>query len=110
MSDIDHTSVFLGQSLKAIEIKTKINKWDIIKLTSFCIAKEAINKMKRQTMEWERERLEEENRIQEQQGKAQTWTQLQYSCGFSGGPESEESGLHLSSGLPPCDSPWWGQD
>ena len=26
-SDINHTNVFLGQSLKAIEIKTKINKW-----------------------------------------------------------------------------------
>ena len=47
-SDINHTAVFLGQSLKAIEIKTKISKWDLIKLTSFCIAKETINKMKRQ--------------------------------------------------------------
>ena len=32
-SDIDHTSVFLGQSPKAIEIKGKINKWGLIKLT-----------------------------------------------------------------------------
>ena len=47
-SDINHTAVFLGQSLKAIEIKAKISKWDLIKLTSFCIAKETINKMKRQ--------------------------------------------------------------
>ena len=38
-SDINSTDVFLGQSPKAIEIKTKINKWDLIKLTSFCIAK-----------------------------------------------------------------------
>ena len=30
------TNVFLGQSLKAIEIKAKINKWDLIKLTNFC--------------------------------------------------------------------------
>ena len=46
-SDINCTSVFLGQSLKAIEIKTKINKCDLIKLTSFCTAKETINKTKR---------------------------------------------------------------
>ena len=42
-----------SQSPKAIEIKTKINKCDIIKLISFCIAKEIINKMKRQPTEWE---------------------------------------------------------
>ena len=46
--------MFLGQSPKAIEIKTKINKWDLIKLTSFCIAKETIKKPKRQPMEWEK--------------------------------------------------------
>ena len=50
-SDINHTNVFLGQSPKAIEIKTKINKWDLIKLTSFCTAKETINKTKRQPTE-----------------------------------------------------------
>ena len=50
-SDINRTNVFLGQSLKAIEIKTKINKWDLIKLISFCTAKETINKTKRQPTE-----------------------------------------------------------
>ena len=34
-SDINFTNVFLGQSPKATEIKTKINQWDLIKLTSF---------------------------------------------------------------------------
>ena len=43
-SDINHTNVFLGQSLKAIEIKAKINQWDLIKHTSFCTAKETMKK------------------------------------------------------------------
>ena len=45
---------FLDTPLRAIKIKTKINKWDLIKLKSFCTAKETINKVKRQPTEWER--------------------------------------------------------
>ena len=43
-SDTNLTNVFLGQSHKAIKIKTKINKWDLTKLTGFYTAKETIKK------------------------------------------------------------------
>ena len=38
---------------RILEIKTKINKWDLIKIKSFCITQETISKVKRQPSEWE---------------------------------------------------------
>ena len=53
-SDINRSNIFLGQSPKEIEIKAKINKWNLIKLICFFTAKKTINKMKRQPTEWEK--------------------------------------------------------
>ena len=51
--DMNHRNIFLDLSPKAKEIKAKINRWDLIKLKSFCTAKET-NKMKRQPTEGEK--------------------------------------------------------
>uniref|UniRef100_A0A8D1RML8 Uncharacterized protein n=1 Tax=Sus scrofa TaxID=9823 RepID=A0A8D1RML8_PIG len=53
-SDTNRTNVFLGHTPRTIAIKAKINQWDLIKLTSFCTAKETIRKTKRQPSEWEK--------------------------------------------------------
>ena len=44
--DINHSKILLDPPPREMEIKTKINKWDLMKLKSFCAAKETINKMK----------------------------------------------------------------
>ena len=52
--DINHSKIFFHPSPRIMEIKTKINKWDLMKLKSFCKAKETTNKTKRQLSEWEK--------------------------------------------------------
>ena len=51
---IKGSNVFLDPSPRAVEIKTHIKKWDLIKVKSFHKAKETINKMKRQPKDWEK--------------------------------------------------------
>ena len=48
---INHNNIFFDPPLRVMKIKTKINKWDLIQLKSFCMAKETINKTKRQPTE-----------------------------------------------------------
>ena len=52
--DINHSKVFFNPPSRIIKTKKKTNKWDLIKLKSFCTAKETIYKMKRQPTDWEK--------------------------------------------------------
>ena len=52
--DINHSKIFFDPPPRVMELKTKIKKWDLMKLQSFCTATETINKMKRQPSEWEK--------------------------------------------------------
>ena len=53
-SDINHNRILYDPPPRILEIKAKINKWDLIKIKSFCTTKETISKVKRQPSEWEK--------------------------------------------------------
>ena len=54
LNDINQSKILYDLPPRVMEIKTKVNKWDLIKLKSFCTAKETTSKVNRQPSEWEK--------------------------------------------------------
>ena len=54
LSNINHSRILYDPPPRILKIKAKINKWDLMKLKSFLIAKENISKVKRQPSDWEK--------------------------------------------------------
>ena len=53
-SNINYSRILYDPPPRILEIRAKINKWDLIKLKRFCTMKETISKVKRQPSEWEK--------------------------------------------------------
>ena len=54
LNDINQSKILYDPPPRVTEIKRKVNKWHLIKLKNFYIAKETISKVKRQPSEWEK--------------------------------------------------------
>ena len=54
LDNINQSKILYDPPPRVMEIKTRVNKWDLIKLKSFCTTKETISKVKRQPSEWEK--------------------------------------------------------
>ena len=54
LDDINQIKILYDPPPRVMQTKTKVNKWDLIKLKSFCTSKETISKVKRQPSEWEK--------------------------------------------------------
>ena len=54
LSNINHSRILYDPPPRILVIKAKINKWDLMKLKSFCTTKETISKVKRQPSDWEK--------------------------------------------------------
>ena len=54
LDDINQSKILYDPPSRVMEIKTKVNKWDLIKLKSFCTAKKTILRVKRQPSKWEK--------------------------------------------------------
>ena len=52
LSNINHSRILYEPPPRILEIKAKINKWDLFKIKSLCTTKETVSKVKRQLSEW----------------------------------------------------------
>ena len=72
-----HSRILYDPPPRILEIKAKINKWDLIKIKSFCTTKETISKVKRQPSEWEKIRANEATNKESQNIQATPAAQFQ---------------------------------